>query len=81
MEQNNKIQRPLIVEMEDVKVEIAQVINKAIQEHNLPLYLIDMIFSEFATQIKDGARRELEMAKNQMQASADNKPDENKETA
>lgn len=77
MEQN-KIQKPLVIEMEDVKVEIAQVINSAIQEHNLPLYLIDMILSEFATQIKDGARRELEMAKAQMANNINNTLDEDK---
>lgn len=78
MEQN-KIQKPLILEMEDVKIEIAQVINDAIQNHNLPLYIVDMILSEFVMQIKDGARRELEMAKAQTANSADDKSEEDKE--
>ena len=68
MEQN-RIQKPLIIEMEDAKIEIAQVLNNAIQNRNLPLYIIDMILSEFIIQIKEGARKELEMAKGQMQTN------------
>ena len=35
-----KIQKPFILEMEEVKQEFIQVINNAIQVRNLPCYLI-----------------------------------------
>ena len=65
--EENKIQKPFILEMEETKTEIIQVINNAIQVHKLPFYLVDMILSEIGAQIKEGAKNELAMAKAQMQ--------------
>jgi hypothetical protein len=57
-----KEQRPLIVEIDDAKQEIIRVVNKAIQR-GLPCYLIDMILSDIYTQVKEGAKNELAMAR------------------
>jgi hypothetical protein len=64
MEENKK---PFILEMDEFKQELIQVINNAIQVRKLPCYTIDMILSEIGTQIKEGAKQELAMAKQQME--------------
>ena len=66
--EENKIQKPFILEMEEAKLEMIQVINNAIQVRKLPFYLIDTILSEIGTQIKEGAKNELAMAKQQIEA-------------
>ena len=69
--EENKIQKPLILEMDEAKLEIIQVINKAIQVHKLPCYMVDMILSDIGAQIKEGAKQELAMAKQQINANAE----------
>lgn len=59
-------QRPLIVEIDEAKKEIIQVINNAINVHRLPCYFVDMILSDIAAQVQEGAKNELAMAKAQM---------------
>lgn len=66
---DNKIQRPLIVEIEESKTELIQCINNIVQEHGLPCYILDMLLSDIVTQIKDGAKRELAMARTSMGAA------------
>lgn len=70
--EENKIQRSLIVEMDEAKLEIAQSINNAIQVHGLPLSIVDMILSEFYVQVKDGAKQELAMARQQIEIQQQN---------
>jgi hypothetical protein len=43
----NNEQRPLILEMEDAKIEIAQAINDAHQKLRLPFYVIENHYDEF----------------------------------
>ena len=62
-----KVQRPFILEVDDAKKEIVQSINNAIQVHGLPLYIVDMILSELSSQVKEGAKQELAMAKAQVE--------------
>lgn len=69
--EENKIQKPFILEMDEAKAEIIQVINNAIQVHKLPLYIIDTILSEVCSQVKEGAKQELAMARQQMEESKD----------
>lgn len=61
-----EMQKPFILEMDAAKFEIIQVINRAIQVHKLPFYVVDMILSDLAHQIRDGAKNELEAAKKQV---------------
>lgn len=61
---NNK---PIILVAEEFKTEITQMINKAIQQNGLPCYIIDMILTELRTQIKEGAKYEIETALQQFQ--------------
>ena len=68
MEEKN-IQRPFILEIDEAKMEIIQVINKAIQVRRLPCYIVDMILSDICIQVKEGAKNELKMAKAQMGAA------------
>ena len=62
-----KVKRPFILEMDEAKREIVQSINNAINVHGLPLYIVDMILSELCAQVKDGAKQELAMAKQQVE--------------
>ena len=64
--EEKQVQRPFILEMDEAKMEIVQVINNAIQVHKLPFYIVDMILSNICSQVKEGAKNELEMAKEQM---------------
>lgn len=64
-----KINKPLILEMDEAKKEFIQVINNAIQVRKLPCYIISMILDDLHAQIKDGAKSELEMAKEQVKQS------------
>lgn len=66
--EKKEIQKPLILEMDEAKIEIIQVINKAIQVRKLPLYILDMVLSEIGSQIKEGAKQELNMARQQVEA-------------
>lgn len=59
-------QKPLILEIEEAKVELVQAVNNAIQVHKLPCYMVDLILQGIVAQVKEGARQELEMAKEQM---------------
>ena len=65
--EENKIQKSFILEIDEAKMEIIQVINNAIQVHKLPCYCVDMILSEICSQIKEGAKQELAMARAQVQ--------------
>lgn len=64
-----KMNKPLILEIDETKREFIQVINNAIQVRNLPCYIISMVLDDLHAQIKDGAKSELEMAKAQVQES------------
>lgn len=64
--EENKIQKPLILEIEEAKTELVEAVNKAIQVHKLPCYIVDLILQGIVAQVKEGAKQELEMAKEQM---------------
>lgn len=67
----NKIQKPFILEMDEAKAEIIQVINNAIQVRKLPCYILDTLLSEVCAQIKEGAKQELAMARQQMEQESE----------
>ena len=71
MEQK-EIQKPFILEMEEAKLEIVQVINHVIQEHKMPCYFIDIILSEISSQIKEVAKNELAAARQQVEEQSSN---------
>lgn len=66
MEQKQK-QKPFILEMDEAKTEIIQVINNAIQVHKLPCYLLLPTIENIYRDIQIGAQNELAMAKQQME--------------
>ena len=65
----NKEHKPLILEIDEAKKELIQCVNNIIQVHGLPCYIIDMLLSDISTQIKEGAKNELAMAKAQIGAA------------
>lgn len=66
MEDKKDIQKPLILEIDEAKMEIVQCINNIMQMHNLPCYITSMILDDVYMQVKEGAKNELAMAKEQM---------------
>ena len=58
--------KPLIIMLNDTKMEMVSVINNAIQNNSLPFYLIEPIMSELLAQIREGAKNELQVAREQM---------------
>lgn len=65
--EENKIQKPFILEMDEAKTEIIQVINKAIQVRKLPFYLLLPTIESIYRDVQAGAQNELAMAKAQME--------------
>lgn len=59
-------QKPLILEIDEAKLEMIQCVNNAIQVHKLPFYVIDMLLSDISSQIKNAAKDELKVAREQM---------------
>ena len=68
MEQK-ETQRPFILEIDEAKNEIVQVINNIIQTHKLPCYIVDMILSDVCAQVRERAKGELMIAKKQISAA------------
>ena len=58
--------RPLILELEDAKANICQEVNAALRK-GLPCYIVADILDGVLSQMREGARRELEMARSQTQ--------------
>jgi UDP-N-acetyl-D-mannosaminuronate dehydrogenase len=61
-------QKPFILEMEEAKLELVQVINKAIQVRKLPCYLLLPIIENIYKDMQIGAQNELAMARQQMES-------------
>ena len=61
---NTQEQRPLILEVEDVKQEMIQLVNQAIQR-GIPCFILEPIMSDLTTQVKMGAKEELARAQQQ----------------
>lgn len=72
-----EIQKPIILEMDEVKKEIVDLVNKSIQVRKLPFYFIDLILSDVCAQIKEGAKNEIMVAREQM--AQNNKSNMNKQ--
>ena len=56
--------RPLILEIEDVKTSIVSSVNSALKR-GLPCYIVADILDGVLSQMREGARRELEIARSQ----------------
>lgn len=58
--------RPLILEIEDAKTSIVSSVNSALKR-GLPCYIVADILDGVLSQMREGARRELEIARSQTQ--------------
>ncbi len=56
-------QKPLILRIDDAKQELVQYINDFLQRHGLACYLIEPMFAEMHTNIKNAAKNELVQAR------------------
>ena len=56
--------RPLILEIEDTKTSIVSSVNSALKR-GLPCYIVADILDGVLSQMREGARRELEIARSQ----------------
>lgn len=56
--------RPLILEIEDAKTSIVSSVNSALKR-GLPCYIVADILDGVLSQMREGARRELEIARSQ----------------
>lgn len=62
---NEQNARPLVLEMDDTKKALAQVINEAIQVKGIPCFLMEYIWDEIGMQLHRGASEEREFARKQ----------------
>lgn len=67
--EEKEIQYSSIIEIDEFKAEMAQVINKAIQTRKIPCYIIDIVLSNFCMQIKDNAKNELMIERKRLSES------------
>ena len=58
--------RPLILEIEDAKTSIVSSVNSALKR-GLPCYIVADILDGVLSQMREGARRELKIARSQTQ--------------
>lgn len=70
--------RPLILELEDAKANIYQEVNAALRK-GLPCYLVKDILEGLLSQIREGAKAELEAARAQEAARAESEKKEETE--
>jgi hypothetical protein len=59
----NKPNKPFCLDYEEASVEIFNAISQSSQAHNIPFYLLENIILNVLTQIREGKRNELEMAR------------------
>lgn len=59
-------QKPIIVRIEDAKIELMQDVNEILQKHELNCYLLEPIIANLYNQVKMQAQDELVQAKAQM---------------
>jgi hypothetical protein len=71
---NEKKNKPLIVELEDAKAAFIQLVN-TLQQKGLPCYLIEMALSPAFAQLQSGAHAELKMARQQTKEEVSNHED------
>lgn len=64
--ENNNSSRPFVLRLDDAKQEIIQSVNNAINIHQIPCCIVDMILLDIYSQVKDGAKKEMEAAKQQV---------------
>ena len=69
--EENKIQKSPILEMDEFKQEIIQVINKAIQVRKLPCYFLVQTIENIYKDVQIGAQNELAMARQQVEEPKD----------
>jgi methionyl-tRNA synthetase len=58
-------ERPMILELEDFKQQLAALLNEVTQVKKIPCFILEPIMNEFAAQVSVGAKAELEYAKKQ----------------
>jgi methionyl-tRNA synthetase len=58
-------ERPMILELEDFKQQLAALLNEVTQVKKIPCFILEPIMNEFAAQVSVGAKTELEYAKKQ----------------
>lgn len=56
-------QKPMILAIEDFKIELEQTINSLLQKHQLPLYLVEPMFINIARTVNTQAQQEILMAR------------------
>ena len=64
-------EKPIILELDEAKRELAQCVNDILARHNLNCYLIEPMFAEMHSQIKMSAQQELAQARAQLNKGAD----------
>lgn len=67
MNTNEQITKPLMLEIEDIKTEILEIINNAIQTNKVNCYFLEPFIADLHAQMKRGAEQELNMARAHMQ--------------
>ena len=62
-------QKPIILEIDEAKRELADCVNDILQQHGLSCYLMEPVFAEMYSQIKTCAQNEIAQVRAQMGAA------------
>lgn len=60
--------RPIILDIQKTKENLAKAVNTAIQQYHIPCYLLAPVIAELYQQVREQAQRELEVANAQYAA-------------
>lgn len=72
MDKNDKVQRPLILAIEEAKARIADAVNASIRE-GIPCYLLQEVVGGIYTQVSAAAARELAAAREEFEKQTEKK--------
>lgn len=73
---DNNQKKPLILEIEEAKIELAQCVNHIIQDRGIPCYFLEPTLSEILAQVKACAKNEIAHAQAHMNGAEQSAPQE-----
>lgn len=59
--------KPMAIEVDEFKQELIKIINDAVRERRIPFFVLEPIMNDFTNQIRNGAKEELQYAKQQIE--------------
>ena len=65
MDEHKKSPIPMVIEVDEFKQSIVQLVNDAVRVRRIPYFILEPILSDITMQVREGAKEELRYAKQQ----------------